>query len=142
MTQAQSKDTVRVHYRAKLDDGTIFETSVNEDPIQFTIGEGQVVPGLEHAVEGMEPGEAKTVELEPESAYGKHSEQQIWRIGRDQLPDKTMPKIGQHLEIDHEEVGRIRGRITDVSTNSVEVDANHPLAGKHLIYDIRLLEIV
>jgi FKBP-type peptidyl-prolyl cis-trans isomerase 2 len=142
MTQARQNDTVRIHFRAKLEDGTLFETSVNDNPIQFTIGEGDVINGLEKAVEGMKPGESKTVVLDPEAAYGPRSPQRVRRIERDNLPAQITPKVGQPLDIEDEEDGRIQGRITDVSLDSIEVDANHPLAGKNLIYDIRLVEIV
>jgi len=142
MAKAKEGDTVKVHYTGKLEDGTVFDSSVDRDPLQFTIGEGRIIAGFEEAVVGMSPGESKTVEVPAEKAYGPHLEEMVQVVDRDQFPENLEPKVGDHLQI------RVAGdqivvvRVTDVSESSVTLDANHPLAGKDLTFDIELVEIV
>ena len=138
--QAKDGDTVQVHYTLKLEDGTVFETSIGGDPLQFTIGEGQLIPGFEQAVVGMSPGESKTVEIPADEAYPYHDEL-VMVVDRDQLPEDLQPEVGQQLQIRQPDGQTILVKVIDVSESSVTLDANHPLAGKDLTFDIELVEI-
>ncbi len=142
MTQAKNGDTVRVHYTGRLEDGTVFDSSVNRGPLQFTLGEGLLIPGFEQAVIGMSPGESKTAEVSADQAYGPHREEMVVEIDRQEFPSHFQPEVGQQLQIPQPD-GRItRLTVTEVSDQKVTLDANHPLAGKDLTFDIHLLEIV
>lgn len=142
MAQAENGDTVKVHYTGKMEDGTVFDTTTDRSPLRFTIGEGQIISGFERAVIGMNPGESKTTEVPADKAYGPHHEEMVVVVDRDQLPGRLEPKVGQQLQIRQEDGRTIVVRVTDVSESSVTLDANHPLAGKDLTFDIRLMEIV
>ena len=140
MVQAKNGDNVKVHYTGKLEDGTVFDTSVNRDPLQFKIGEGQVLPGFEQAVVGMNPGESKTSTIPAEEAYGPHRKEMILVMERNQLPPDLEPEVGQRLQVRQDNSQPIVVEVTDVSESSVTLDANHPLAGKDLTFDIQLVE--
>jgi FKBP-type peptidyl-prolyl cis-trans isomerase 2 len=142
MAQAKMGDTVKVHYTGKLEDGTVFDTSIDRDPLQFTIGEGELIPGFEQAVVGMNPGESKTTKVPADKAYGPHREEMVLVVDRNQFPVDLQPKVDQRLQIRQEDGRIIVVTVTDVSESSVTLDANHPLAGKDLTFDIRLIEIV
>jgi peptidylprolyl isomerase len=142
MIQAKSGDIVKIHYTGKFDDGTEFATSINDDPLQFTIGEGQVIPGLEQAVTGMSPGEAKTAEILAEQAYGPYQEDKVVKVSRDQFPPHLKLEIGTVLRMRKAGGEKIRRIVTTVSETSVTLDANHPLAGEDLTFDLELIEIV
>lgn len=140
---AMSKDgnTVKVHYTGKLDDGTIFDTSVEREPLEFTIGAGQMIPGFEEAVKGMQVGQVKTVTIPAEEAYGLHNADMILVIGRDKLPENLNPVVGQRLQMQQENGNVAVVVVTDVSDTTITLDANHPLAGKALTFEIELVEI-
>jgi peptidylprolyl isomerase len=141
MAQAKNGDTVTVHYTGKLEDGTVFDSSVNRDPLQFTLGEDLLIPGFEQAVLGMSAGESKTAKVSADQAYGPHREEMVVEIDRQEFPPHFQPEVGQQLQIPQSD-GRItRLTVTDVSEKKVTLDANHPLAGRDLIFDIQLLEI-
>ena len=142
MAQAKNGDTVKVHYTGKLEDGTVFDTSINRDPLQFTIGENQVIPGFEQAVVGMNPGESKTTKVPADKAYGPHHKEMVIVVDRNQFPANLEPKVGQQLQIRQADGRAIVVTVTDVSESSVTLDANHPLAGKDLTFDIQLIEIL
>ena len=142
MAQAKHGDTVKVHYTGKLEDGTVFDTSINRDPLQFTIGEGQIIPGFEQAVVGMNPGESKTTKVPADKAYGSHHKEEVLVVDRNQFPVDLKPEIGQKLQIRRTDGQTIVVTVTDVSESSVTLDANHPLAGKDLTFDIQLVELV
>jgi len=142
MVQAKGGDTVKVHYTGKLDDGTIFDSSKDRDPLQFIIGEGRVIPGFEQAVVGMNPGESKTATVAANEAYGPHLKEMVVVVDRKEIPEHLEPKVGQQLEIRQEDDRTIVVTVSDVSESSVTLDANHPLAGKDLTFDIQLIEIV
>ncbi|KUG19498.1 fkbp-type peptidyl-prolyl cis-trans isomerase slyd [hydrocarbon metagenome] len=142
MTQAQESDTVRVHYTGKLEDGTIFDTSFDQEPLEFTIGERQVIPGFEQAVVGMEPGETKTTTIPPEEAYGQRNDEMVLEVDREQLPESLEPQPGQFLQIQQPDGRRGVVTVSDVTETTVTLDANHPLAGRPLTFDIKLVEIV
>lgn len=141
MTQARNGDTVKVHYTGKLEDDTVFDTSTNLDPLEFTIGEGQLIPGFERAVVGMNPGESKTIEISPDEGYGPHREDLVLEVNPDQLPEHLDPEVGQDLQLRQPDGRMVNVTVTDVSESSVTLDANHPLAGEDLAFDIQLVEI-
>lgn len=141
MAKAKEGDTVRVHYTGKLEDGTVFDTSQDREPLSFTIGEQRVIPGFEEAVVGMEPGDSKTKELAPEKAYGEHREDMVMELERDQLPDNMDPKVGQQLQLRMQNGQEVPVVITDLGEEAVTIDANHPLAGKSLVFEIELVGI-
>ena len=142
MAQAKHADTVKVHYTGKLEDGTVFDTSINRDPLQFTIDEGRMIPGFEQAVEGMNPGESKTTKVPADQAYGPHHKEMVLVVDRSQLPVDLKPEVGQQLQILQADGQTIVVTVTDASESSVTLDTNHPLAGKDLTFDIQLIEIV
>ncbi len=142
MAEAKYGDTVKVHYTGKLDDGTVFDTSVNEDPLQFTIGGGQIISGFEQAVVGMKPGESKTVRIPADEAYGQRREDLILEVERSQLPEGLKPEVGLQLQSRQPDGRIIVLTITDITESHVTLDANHPLAGEDLTFEIQLIEIL
>ncbi len=143
MAQAQQGDKVKVHYTGRTDDGTVFDSSIISDPLEFIIGESEVIPGFEEAVIGMNPGESKTIRVPVDRAYGPHREDMIIVVEREKFPPDIEPEVGRQLEIRRRENGQtFPVTVTDVSESSVTLDANHHLAGKDLTFDIQLLEIV
>jgi len=141
MATAKNGDTVRVHYKGSLEDGQIFDTSEGRQPLEFQLGAGQVIPGFEQAVAGMEPGESKAVTVPSEAAYGPHRTENVVTVGRDNLPPNIDPEVGQQLQL-NQGGQAYRVVITDVSDENVVLDANHPLAGKDLSFELELVEIV
>ncbi|HRV91467.1 MAG TPA: peptidylprolyl isomerase [Anaerolineae bacterium] len=142
MTQAQHGDTVKVHYTGKLEDGTQFDSSTSGDPLEFTLGGGQIIPGFEKAILGMTPGDAKTVTIPSQEAYGDHREDMVVVVNKTQFPDHITPQVGQQLEMRQANNQPLNVVITDISGEEVTLDANHPLAGKDLVFDLELVEIV
>ena len=142
MSQAKSGDKVRIHYTGKLDDGTMFDSSSGRDPLEFELGSGQVIAGFDKAVEGMAAGDSKTVKLEPSEAYGERHDQLIQEVPRSALPDSINPEVGMALQSRSPEGEVTQLTVTEVSDDSITVDANHPLAGHALNFDIELVEIV
>jgi len=142
MAQAEQGDTVKVHYTGRLDDGMVFDTSLGRDPLQFTIGEGRIILGFEQAVVGMSPGESKTAEILAEQAYGPHDEEMVLVVDRGQIPEHVKPEVSDELKIRRADGKTFIVTVTHISESSVTLDANHPLAGKDLTFDIQLIEIV
>ncbi|MEX0655542.1 MAG: peptidylprolyl isomerase [Phycisphaeraceae bacterium] len=141
MPQAKQGDTVKVHYTGKLADGTVFDSSVEREPIEFQLGAGQILPGFEQAVEGLEPGEKTTTTIPAADAYGDRSEEAIVKVQRTQLPEDLKPEVGQQLQMQQPDGQPIPVRVTDVSEEDITLDANHPLAGKDLAFEIELVEV-
>jgi peptidylprolyl isomerase len=141
MAQAQQNDTVRVHYTGKLEDGTVFDTSREREPLEFTLGQGAIIPGFEEAVVGMEPGQTKTEVLTPEKAYGPFRDELVITIEREQFPEDATIEVGQRFEASGPQ-GPMILSVVDVEGDQVTADANHPLAGKALVFEIDLVEIV
>lgn len=141
MSRAQAGDTVRIHYTGKLEDGTVIETTLDREPIQFTIGAGQVIPGIEEAVTGMEPGESKSATIPPEQAFGPHRDEMVAIVSRDQLPADVTPVVGQKLSVEQTDGRRFNVTVTRVSESAVVLDANHILAGRNLVLDLALVEL-
>lgn len=141
MSKAKKGDTVTVHYAGSLNDGTVFDSSMEREPLQFTIGDGKLIPGFEDAVVGMSPGESKTIMLPPEEAYGDHREELTVEVERGQFPNDLNPQVGQHLQIPQSSGGVINVRITSMDESMVTLDANHPLAGEDLTFRIELVAV-
>jgi peptidylprolyl isomerase len=141
MTKASSGDTVKVHYTGKLDDGTVFDSSRDREPLEFTLGGGQVIPGFEEAVRDMEEGEETTVTIPPEEAYGQRQDQAVIEVAREQLPDEIKPEVGMQLEVLSAGGGSFPARITEVNDRTITLDANHPLAGEQLTFEIELVAV-
>jgi peptidylprolyl isomerase len=142
MRTARSGDTVKVHYTGRLDDGTVFDSSREHDPLTFTIGEGSLIRGFEDAVVGMSVGEAKTETVPSGMAYGDEAPELFMNVARGDFPPDVEPVVGQMLEIRKPDGRRIPVIVNDVTEEEVTLNANHPLAGKDLTFEIQLVEIV
>lgn len=142
MSQAKAGDTVKVHYTGKLTDGTVFDTSTNREPLQFTLEAGQIIPGFEQAVVGMSPGESKTEKIPMDKAYGPHRDEMVLEVGREKMPPDLQPQVGQQLQVQQPNGQAVPVIVTDVTDSMIRLDANHPLAGQDLTFDIELVEIV
>lgn len=139
--QAQAGDTVRVHYTGTLGDGQVFDSSRGREPLEFTLGGGQVIPGFDEGVSGMSPGEARTVTIPSDQAYGQRSEDLLFVVPRAQFPEHLDPQPGQQLQMSQgDQVAIVT--VVDVTEQGVILDANHPLAGKDLTFELELVEIV
>ncbi len=138
---AQPGDTVSVHYAGRLDDGTPFDSSEGREPLSFTLGSGQVVAGFDEAVTGMEVGEDKTVRLEPEAAYGARRDDLVLDVPKTAFPDGSVPSVGQGVRLGLQGGGALEARVVEVEDESVTLDANHPLAGQALTFDLTLVDV-
>jgi len=141
MSQAKEGDKVKVHYTGKLEDGTVFDSSENRPPLEFEIGKGNVIPGFESGVVGMELNGKKTVTIEPDDAYGQRRDELTVEVTKADFPEDITPDVGQQLQIKRPDGNVIDVAITKVEGDKVTLDANHPLAGKTLVFDIELVEI-
>jgi peptidylprolyl isomerase len=143
LSKVKEGDTVKVHYTGKLtDDGTVFDSSRDRDPLEFTLGQGQLIPGFEEAVIGMEEGDSTTVDIASEDAYGERRDDLELEVSKSDLPDNIDPQVGMQLQMQQQENGQaIPVQITAVEDETVKLDANHPLAGKDLTFDIELVEL-
>ncbi len=141
MATAKAGDTVHIHYTGRLTDGTVFDSSEGSDPLQFTLGSGQVIPGFDAGVTGMAPGEQKTIEIPAAKAYGEARPEMVFQVPREQFPDGYVPQVGEALEVGLQTGGAIPVTVKAVDDEGVTLDANHPLAGQDLIFDLELVEI-
>jgi len=133
---AKTGDTVKVHYTERMTDGTVFDTSVGSEPMEFTLGEGRLIPGFEQAVTGMQVGKSKTVTIPVDEAYGQRRDELIFEVERDELPADIEPEVGMQLPTSQGVV-----TIVEVTETMVKIDANHLLAGQDLTFEIELIEI-
>jgi peptidylprolyl isomerase len=134
-------DTVAVHYTGTLSDGTEFDSSRDRGPLEFVVGGGQMIAGFDAAVNGMKVGEKKTVTIPPEEAYGTHSEDLVLVVPRAELPPEIQPEVGMKLQMQSDTGATAIATITEVTADTVTLDANHELAGKALTFEIELVEI-
>jgi peptidylprolyl isomerase len=141
MTSAGSGNTVRVHYTGTLDDGSVFDSSRDHDPLEFKIGDGRMIPGFEKAVTGMNVGDTKTVKIPANEAYGTHRDELVVKVNRSHFPDNVVPVAGLQLSLKSPEGQIVNAIITSVEDEAVLLDANHPLAGKDLNFEIELMEV-
>lgn len=142
MKKAKRGDTVRVHYTKRLADGTVLDSSENLAPLQFEIGGQQVIAGLETALLGMTPGESKSATISPEEGFGPYQEKKVRTVDRRKLPADMEIAVGQQFEMVRPDGQKTPVIIKDVSDSRVTLDANHPLAGMNLFFDINLLSIL
>jgi peptidylprolyl isomerase len=141
MAQAKKGDTVKVHYTGKLDDGTVFDTSAEREPLEFTLGEKQIIPGLEDGVVGMEVDESKTIKIPSDQAYGPHHDERVIEISPDKIPGDMKLEVGQALQLSGQDGNKVTVTVQEVTDDTVKLDANHPLAGQDLNFEIKLVEI-
>jgi len=143
MGKAKTGDTVRIHFTGKLKDGTVFDTSEKKEPLEFTLGEGKIIPELEKNIIGMEQGGAKTVSITAEKAYGALRADLIVEIQLSQLPKDLSPEPGQYLQVGSEGGAQdgMMVKVVEVNDEAVKVDANHPLAGEDLTFEVELVSV-
>lgn len=141
MPKAKANDTVKVHYTGKLSSGDVFDSSVDRDPLEFTVGAGQMISGFDNAVEGMDLNEKKQIVLPPEEAYGPVNEDLFHTVERSQLPADLVPQVGQMLVAGGPNGQETQVVVREVHDQSIVIDANHPLAGQELTFDIELVAI-
>lgn len=140
MSQASSGQTVRVHYTGTFDDGTEFDSSRGREPLEVTLGAGQVIPGFDQALQGMSVGESKQVHLPPEEAYGPHQPELVQQVERSQIPAEIELAVGVQLQAQGPDRTYLLV-VTELDDESVTLDGNHPLAGKSLNFDLELVAI-
>ena len=133
---AQTGDTVRVHYTGRLDDGTVFDSSDGREPLAFTLGVGQVVAGFDAAVARMEVGDSQTVRLPADEAYGEPDPDRVLVVPREAFPGGVDPALGQRLQLGVQGGGTVEATVAEVGDDAVTLDANHPLAGEALTFDL------
>tara|TARA_R100000908_G_scaffold65428_1_gene56541 strand:+ start:197670 stop:198101 length:432 start_codon:yes stop_codon:yes gene_type:complete len=142
LSKVKSGDTVKVHYTGKLEDGSVFDSSADRDPLEVTLGEGKLIPGFENAVVGLEVGDKTTASIESADAYGDRRDDLEVTIEREQLPEDIEPQVGMQLQLNQPNGQPVPVQVTKVEDENIIIDANHPLAGKDLTFDIELIEIV
>lgn len=133
-------DTVRVHYTGRLDDGEVFDTSEGGEPLEFKVGAGQVIPGFDEAVRGMNIGDKKTINIPSDEAYGPRVDALVQEVAREGMNLDVEPQVGMNLLMQLPDGNQIPVAITDVTDTHITLDANHPLAGKDLTFDVELVE--
>ena len=141
MSQAKANDKVKVHYTGTLDDGTVFDSSKDRDPFEFTVGTGQVIAGFDSGIIGMSVGETKTVKIPAKDAYGQVRDDLVLDVKKSEIPADLNPAVGEKLQINQADGRVVPVTVTAVSDETITLDANHPLAGKDLTFEIELLEI-
>ncbi len=141
MTQAKTGDTVKVHYTGTLDDGTVFDTSAEREPLAFTLGEKQMIPGFENGVLGMTVEESKTIKIPSDEAYGPYHDERVIEVERGHIHPDVQVEVGQMLEMTTQDEQKVMVMVKELSDEKVKLDANHPLAGQDLNFDIKLVEI-
>lgn len=142
MSTAKNGDTVKVHYTGKLSDGTLFDTSEGNEPLEFDLGSGQVIEGFEEAIIGMKQGDKKTVTIPVEKAYGDINEQYVLKAPRNKLPQDLEPFVGLQLLMPVPNSEPVPVTVTDFNDEEITLDANHPLAGKELTFDLELVGVL
>lgn len=141
MSSAKAGDTVHVHYTGRLEDGGVFDTSEGKAPLQFVLGTGAVIPGVEKAVDGLTVGESISTEIAPQEGYGLRSEELLFNVPRDNFPDGVTPQVGQRFAMTSDDGQQTPVTVTTVGDDTVQIDANHPLAGKSLHFELKLIKI-
>lgn len=142
MPKAKNGDKVKVHYKGTLQDGTVFDTSEGRDPLEFTLGDGMVIPGFENAVVGLDAGETTTENIPSDEAYGPHRDEMVVSVPREHLPKDMNPEVGAQLHLQQPDGMVIPVLVKEIALESVTLDANHPLAGEDLTFEITLVEVV
>ncbi|MEA3546880.1 MAG: peptidylprolyl isomerase [Thermodesulfobacteriota bacterium] len=141
MAAATKGDSVKIHYTGTLADGTVFDSSAGREPLGFTLGSGQVIPGFDDAVLGMSHGESKKVTIPADRAYGERQKELVMPVPRNQVPPEINPEVGQKLQIQGPNGQPMMVEVVEVNDDHIMLDANPPLAGKDLTFEIELVEI-
>lgn len=141
MSQVKENDKVKVHYTGKLNNGQVFDSSLERDPLEFTVGQGQMIPGFEKGVMGMEVNEKKTINIPSDEAYGERREELLKEVSNEQLPPDLKPEVGMGLVSKTPEGQEMQLVVAEVKDNSIIVDANHPLAGHDLTFELEVVGI-
>lgn len=141
MDNAQAGNVVRVHYTGKLDDGTVFDSSEGREPLEFTLGSGQVIAGFDHAVTGMSVGETRSARIPADEAYGQRRDDLLLEVDRQQIPEGVELAVGTQLQLQQENGQAVPVTVAELDSDSVTLDANHPLAGQDLIFDLELVGV-
>ena len=141
MSQAKNGDTAKVHYTGRLQDGNVFDSSKEREPLEFVIGSENVIPGFENGIVGMEVGESKVLTIPPEEAYGARNAELVVEVNRGDFPEHITPSLGLQLQMTQPNGNSLNVVITDLTEDIVTLDANHPLAGQTLFFDVELVEI-
>jgi len=141
MQQVKKGDTVKVHYHGKLTNGTTFDSSAGREPLEFEVGSGMVIPGFDEGVTGMSIGDKKTIHIPADQAYGQKEEHMIMEFPRDRFPEDMVPEVGMQLNMSNGSGQNFPVVITEVRETVVVLDANHPLAGEDLVFDLELVAI-
>ncbi|PSG91657.1 FKBP-type peptidyl-prolyl cis-trans isomerase [Aurantibacter aestuarii] len=142
MTQVKENNTVKVNYTGKLANGQVFDTSEGREPLEFTLGQGQLIPGFEKGVIDMKLNEKKTITIAKEEAYGEVNKDLIQEVKKTELPQDMSPEVGMGLVSKSPDGREVNLMVTEVKEDSIVVDANHPLAGKELIFDLEVVDII
>ncbi|SIS69412.1 FKBP-type peptidyl-prolyl cis-trans isomerase 2 [Roseivivax lentus] len=141
MTEVKTGDTVAIHYTGTLNDGSTFDSSDGRDPLEFTVGSGQIIPGLDKALPGMSVGDKKTVEIPADEAYGQRQDEAMQTVPREQIPADIPLEVGTQLQVQTPTGQVMPVMVAEVTEAEVTLDANHPLAGKDLNFAIELVDI-
>lgn len=141
MTAAAIGDVVSVHYTGTLEDGEVFDSSLEREPLEFEVGAGQVIPGFDLGVLGMVAGGSRRIEIPAAEAYGERNEEMVFPVPKDQFPPDITPGVGDRFQVQVGEDQIIEVEITEITDDAVMLDANHPLAGKTLVFEVTLVEI-
>lgn len=141
MKTAKEKSKVKVHYTGTLKNGEVFDSSEGNEPLEFTVGEGQVIPGFDNGVKGMEQGEEKTINIMADDAYGQVREELIIDVDKNALPENIKPEVGLKLVSRTQDGKEIPVIVTEVKDSTITVDANHPLAGEDLTFNVKMVDI-
>jgi peptidylprolyl isomerase len=142
MAEAKLGDTVKIHFAGKLQDETVIETSKDRDPLEFKIGDGNVIPGLEQGVIGMAAGDKKTIAVSPEEGFGQQQEDLVVDLKKSEFPEDVEFAVGAYLNIETSDGKEFKAKVVEIKEDTVTLDANHPLAGVTINYDVELLEIL
>lgn len=140
--QAQDGDRVRVSYVGRFADGTVFDSSEGQEPLEFTIGASEVIAGFDEAIRGLAPGDSRSVEIPPDQGYGLHLPEMVAEVERRMIPDDHQLAVGNFLEVRAANGATFEVRVAELNEKTVHLDANHPLAGKVLHFEVKLLEFV
>ncbi len=132
--------TVLIHYEGRLEDGTVFDSSKDREPLEFVFGKGSIIPGLERGLEGLEKGDKKEISVDAKDAYGEKNPEAIQRVSKEQFPQDITPEVGMQL-MAQTETSEIPVVVTDVEEDYVVIDFNHPLAGKNLIFNVEVVDV-
>ena len=138
---AEKGDTVAVHYTGTLEDGEVFDSSREREPLEFEVGSGQVIPGFDRAVEGLEVGESREITIQPDEGYGEPREDLVVDVERGQFPDDSEPEVGRQVQVQVAPGQNRVATITEIQDEAITLDLNHPLAGKELTFAVELVEI-